>query len=323
MQKNIYILFPPGYGGTYLSWALFKSDLDHAATTVDDPLNKKDNKQFGGSGTAHLHVRKPTHFAIIPLMKWLIYNRPTDKRVYIVDTQDNRREVEPYFTMSNIVDFDPDPVIIDIYAEDEDSVKFAALNVLTKWNFFWKVDYYVEEKFGVDFTNCVNDQNARNTFVEHFEEIIPKHRKIDKKTYLYLRKYWMNWYKVRNEYNPHEVNEEEFIVHSNPILRNWYSLKLKDLYSDQFIPWLENFCNKSQYSNFDIEHVKQYHQTYLDAQPNLQLFEQLDTFRKTRKPTEWLLSHSLTQAYMLMEVKDQLPDNWKELSTVDIFNSIK
>jgi hypothetical protein len=44
LHKNVYLIYPPGYSGSYLSWCLSKSEKDLSTITVDDPLNISDNK---------------------------------------------------------------------------------------------------------------------------------------------------------------------------------------------------------------------------------------------------------------------------------------
>ena len=81
--KNVYILFPAGYSGTYLSWCLDKSELSSKDIIIDDPINKIKSDKYGGSGTCHQYHRYPTHGSIDHVMSWLILNQPKDKRYYL------------------------------------------------------------------------------------------------------------------------------------------------------------------------------------------------------------------------------------------------
>jgi len=50
MKKNIYLIYPPGYSGSYVSWCLSKSEAGSKDTTVDDPINPTNNTKYGGAG---------------------------------------------------------------------------------------------------------------------------------------------------------------------------------------------------------------------------------------------------------------------------------
>ena len=48
LQKNVYILYPPGYCGSYINWAIHASDKELQKITVKDPLNNKNSAKYGG-----------------------------------------------------------------------------------------------------------------------------------------------------------------------------------------------------------------------------------------------------------------------------------
>ena len=102
LDKNIYLIYPPGYSGSYLSWCFSKSEIDLAESTVDDPLNIYNNKKYGGTGTSHLHYRIPTHSTIKEVMYWLILNQPKEKKIFLINGWDKGSIIE---TINNIMNF--------------------------------------------------------------------------------------------------------------------------------------------------------------------------------------------------------------------------
>ena len=103
--KNVYILFPAGYSGTYLSWCLDKSESSVSINTVDDPINKTKSDKYGGAGTCHIYQRHPTHGSIDHIMSWLILNQPKDKRNYLINVWSWAQVTK---TINSILNFDRD-----------------------------------------------------------------------------------------------------------------------------------------------------------------------------------------------------------------------
>ena len=57
--KNVYILYPAGWGGTFIDWAINASDVDNSKFTVANPVTVNTTAETGGAGTAHLHKKIP------------------------------------------------------------------------------------------------------------------------------------------------------------------------------------------------------------------------------------------------------------------------
>jgi hypothetical protein len=321
MKKNIYILYPAGYGGAYIHWCISKSEKDSAPFTVDDPLNKKDSLLYGGAGTAHLHHRIPTHQNIRQNMAWMIYNRPTEKKIYLVNVFNEQTQASyssPEQAILDILQFDPDPVFIAVTNGGYPDVrKFGALNTLTKWPIFFKANQNAERKFGFDSFNCKNSIDARNIFAENFESIFPQFHSIHSTDLNYKLEWYRTWWNTRNTFNGHEVNETTYLGPPTklPIV---HTLTVSQAMSPNFIPWFDNFVSSIDAGDFNTEFVTNYHQSYVDAQDTLKWFDGINEFRKTYQLTEYLRSHSLLQAFVIMEVKNLLPKdyNWK-LKSID------
>jgi hypothetical protein len=328
LKKNIYLLYPPGSSGTYIHWCIHKSEKDLSNDTIDNPLNTKDNSTYGGVGTAHLHTRIPTHQSIHHHLCWMTYNQPKDKKVFLINCHNvpNSFQVSrPEMAISSIMASDPDPVIVVIHDNnDPDNKKYGALNNLTKWPIFFKANQAIEEKFNFDSFNCKDSIDARNLFVNRFAEIFPSLSGLDFDTLGKRLNWYKEWYEVRNQHNGHEVNEDTYVLPKLHI-PNLYHICLTDIVNDKFLIWFNNFVNSIDAGNFDTSYVTKFHSTYVNAQPHLQWFEEIEKFRKTFQLTEYLESHSLLHAFVIMEVKPYLPDgyNWEKESIKDIVATAK
>jgi hypothetical protein len=85
LTKNIYIMYPAGYFGTFVNWAIHRADADLRLTTVDNPVNRSGSTKLGGVGTSHLHKKVPTHNPTFQHIMWMLYNRPTEKKIYNIN----------------------------------------------------------------------------------------------------------------------------------------------------------------------------------------------------------------------------------------------
>lgn len=328
LSKNIYLLYPPGSSGTYIHWCIHKSEKDLSPLTVNDPVNTQENKTFGGVGTAHLHTRVPTHQSIHQHLCWMTYNQPTDKKVFLINCHNvpNSYNVSrPEVAITSILCSDPDPVIVVISdGGHSDNKKYGALNTITKWPIFFKANQTIEQRFNFDSFNCKDSIAARNTFVENYREIFPSLDELDYSSIGDKLLWYKNWYDVRHEHNGHEVNEETYVLPTLEI-PNLFHISLTDIVGPQFITWFKNFVDTTGAGAFDPTYVEQYHQTYINAQQNVQWFSEIANFRKTFQLTEYLTSHSLLQAFVIMEVAPYLPAdyNWEEESVQSIVATAK
>ena len=170
LNKNIYLIYPPGYSGSYISWCLSKSESTLAADTIDDPINTSTSALYGGSGTSHLHHRIPTHQGIEDHMTWMVLNRPVDKKIFVINTDNN--DIDR--TLSHIVYSDRDPVIILIHdGGDWDTRAYGSINGLTKWPIrsllgMNNIDVAIslglaEQNVRWDPFDCATDLTCRNT----------------------------------------------------------------------------------------------------------------------------------------------------------------
>lgn len=326
LSKNIYLLYPPGYSGSYISWCLSKSESNLSITTVDSPLNISDSKQYGGSGTAHLHHRIPTHSTIKEIMYWLILNRPTEKKIFLVNGWDN---VSIINAIHSIMNFDRDPVIIHITADDHYTRYIGGLNAITKWPLYFHAREF-NKKYNIDFFNLNNDIETRNKFVEHYEDIFPHSMSTslprppdDPFNLSVLRDIYSNWFTLRNEYNPHEVNSNNYIPpYEKP--KHFYSIDLMNIFDNGIFDILESITTESDFGDFDFNFVKNYHSTYVNAQTNLKFKDEIFKLRTTKILNEYLCSHPVLQALTLKEMIAEVPYiEWKNKTLQEIVKVVQ
>lgn len=343
--KNIYILFPAGYSGTYLSWCLDKSESSIRDSIIDDPINKTKSDKYGGAGTCHLYHRDPTHGGIEHVMNWMILNQPKDKRNYLVNVWSCNQLT---LSINSILNFDRDPIIIHITANDADTKAVGSLNAMTKWPLIFDILDH-SERFGIDFYNIDDSLRTRNILVKYYKHIFGSPESInfeDKEInkfecdnpdnftkmrnspdYYYFMRHWITkWFDIRNKNTPHEVNETQFIK-PYKIPRNYYTVDLKEIYQSDFPNKIESIVSGNNIGEYNFDYVKSFHQTYIDNQQNIRYLSEIEQFRETGVLTEYLNSHPLLRALVIINMLPKIPNefNWeaKDLSEiVDYYNSL-
>lgn len=319
LSKNVYLIYPPGYSGSYLSWSLSKSEKDSSTTTVDNPLNVSDNKQYGGSGTSHLHYRIPTHSTIKEIMYWLILNQPKEKKIFLVNGWDNGTITT---TINTIMNFDRDPVIIHITADNHYARCIGNLNAITKWPLYFHAREF-NKKYNIDFFNPTNNTETRNKFIEYYDDIFPISFSLsrpsdDSFNLTFMREYYKYWFTLRNEHNPHEVNGEHYVIpYEKP--KHFYSIDLMNIFESSIFDVLELVAAESELGDFNFDFAKNYHPTYVNAQSNLKFKDEIFMFRHTKTLNEYLCSHPLLQALTVKEVMADIPNiEWKDKTLQEI-----
>jgi hypothetical protein len=324
LAKNIYLIYPPGYSGSYLSWCFSKSENDLSTTTVDNPLNVSDNKQYGGSGSSHLHHRIPTHSTIKEIMYWLILNQPTEKKIFLVNGWSSATIIT---SIHAIMNFDRDPVIIHVTADNHYSRCIGNLNAITKWPLYFHAREF-NKKYNIDFFNLSNDMETRNKFVEYYDDIFPISFSLSRSSENSfnlgsLRDHYNHWFTMRNEHNPHEVNDENYIVpYEKP--KHFYSIDLMNIFDSSIFDVLELIATESELGDFNFDFAKNYHSTYVNAQPNLKFKDEIFMFRHTKILNEYLCSHPLLQALTVKEVIADIPNiEWKNKTLQEIVKVVQ
>lgn len=302
----MYVLYPPGYSGSYINWAINISDADLSKNTVLNPINSTESTQFGGAGTSHLHVRIPTHQDIQQHLNWVLYNKPSEPRVYIL----NANSYSTYHSICNIAQHDPDGVFINIHANDDDLVgSFGTINCVTKW------PIYVQGVVGLNpllcttpihknfnAHDCANDIVFRNWMVKNDSALFYHNKPLDHSRIQQGLQGQQHWYQVRNQAQPHEVNESMYIA--NPDLSDrLFDISCLDICGPEFINWFKNFMVQGQVSdNYTLDQVVKVHPEYCHSQPNLQWFDSIDHWESTGMLDEYLTSHSGIQSQVIKRI---------------------
>ena len=340
LRKNVYILYPAGYYGTYINWAINISDGDLKNTTVTDPINRENSDQRGGPGTSHLHSKVPTHQGFVKHVAWVMYNRPTECKIYNINQgTDTPTPVEKF--MAVILNADPDSVFINIHNDlDRDITNFGNINGMIKW----PTQMAIRATEGqvslgqIDPFDCVNDINFRNLVAvdkKLFRHQVPvNHTKLR-----HLLHQDQQWYDLRHRLQPHEINEETYINPATYIDHDAYQsrvfeLSCRDVVSASFPAFLSDFLNKSQAcTEFDTTHVAEFHSQFIAAQGNLQWFESIKHWRQTGQVDSFLKSHMGIQGMVIAEMFELCPGmkrmdwhnkNIEELNLIftNLYNSV-
>lgn len=300
LQKNVYIIYPAGYGGNFLNWAINISDAESSKTTVSNPINTTSNSQFGGQGTSHFHARIPTHANIRTVMNFQLRHRIDGKKIYVCN--------DSWKNIPTLLESDPAAIFVNIHDNDDELQKsFGAIQCCIKW------PTYISVYCALNFTNghkgihetfnpydCKDDRLFRNYSVlnKPFRSNGPiNYEVIEQEIDAYKR-----WYNCRNQVNPHEVNEKYYLPKLNYDGRI-FEIDLKTLNSESFVEWFEDFMHQSGVSDsYDTTQFKKIAPLYLEHQTNLQWYNSINTWNRTFKIDDYLRSHSIIESELIRHI---------------------
>lgn len=301
LTKNIYILYPAGYSGSYLNWAVTISDKDLYHDTVKNPINTSTTSQFGRSGTSHKHVRIPTHQDVMQHLSWIAYNRPLGKRVYII----NEGSPYVYNSIRGLMQSDPTGVCVIVHNNsDLDVDAYGTINCITKWPTFGEAKLPLlsidprEEKFNWHESSRTYRNfivKNRSTFFVHMEK--PDYNALTSEV-----QKAENWYQVRNKLQPHEVNELTYVTDFT-LDNRVFDISCADIASTYFPKWLENFMRNSGVSDsYNCDYVTNYQEHYINAQPNLKWTDAINEWEATGVLSDYLTSHCGIEAHVITRI---------------------
>jgi hypothetical protein len=323
LKKNVYILYPAGYHGNYVKWAIEVSDAENK-TITKDPINSLNSQKFGGVGTAHVHTRIPTHQAINLHHIWYIFNKPQDNRVYVINSGAGRVDVSN--TVHELLLEDPTGIVINLHdADDKAWAAYGRINCVTKWPTFMAVTpIFASIHKNFDAFDCANDILFRNYVVEHqpFGSCGSPDRNLIQQ---YLNNYEA-WFTVRNHYQPHEVNHDTYP--SMPDLKSrFFDFSLGQILNKDFPGVLKQLIKTTGIiDSINTSPVEQIHERYLEKQLNLQWFESLASWTETGRLDPYLQSHSMIQAELIIRIFDNMgvgfPSRSKVVNWLYSYNNI-
>lgn len=308
LSKNVYLLYPAGYAGNFVSWAINASDNDLSKNTVSSPVYTGQDPKYGANGTSHLHHRTPTHQSIWQHLPWMILNNPQNPQTYVINCCNNNIA----FTISSILMYDPDPVFIVIHDNDDPDIRsYGQINCITKWPVYFSA-YYAHQ--GEDLTfdpfNYATDKNFRNLIATNqsgLQELSPvAGNNLEKIKKEYMQN--MAWYHTRNSVNPHEVNQDQYLIKSEFPNHCIFQFNCADIVDNKFISILEKILQDSACSSgFDVSRIQHGHEQYIKAQKNLEWFESIDLWKQTGQLSSYLTSHAGIEGQVVFNI---LKDCW-------------
>lgn len=326
LTNDIFFLYPPGYSGNYLQWAINVSETDTAYSTIKDPLLP--------DGTTHGFIRRPTHLGPLPTITWILRNRPSKPQTYPVNCFERAAESDNWTAraawMANMaVRFSPGALFVNIHATDPDDVKYGALNCYSKWPVFFISDavnrpplYWNFDLMGGAKSAVIDD---RNWLYQNWKSMFPMNPSFNWEEFDNNINKATRWFDSRNALHNWEVNEEQFTVYRTPPRDYILDISLRDLNASDFIDRIfSQWIDSKNVGEFNWDHVKSYHSKYLAAQTNLQWYSCIKKMREEKIVTRFLLSNSLVQALVLDELGEELKtiDDWKKLDLTDILIKI-
>jgi hypothetical protein len=322
ITKNVYILYPAGYSGSYLNWSINISDNDLHNTTVKDPINISKSPQYGGSGTSHNHVRVPTHQDIFKHFAWTVLNRPVDKKIYIINV--GKPLIDQ--SISYLMQSDPTGVIVVIHNNnDRDVDAYGTINCITKWHTYARLR---ARMFDLDSVTSHIDffessRGYRNFIVNQHARFFLHMNKIDYDSLSQELSKAADWYQIRNKFQPHEVNESGYVTDFS-LDRRLFEISCADIASKYFPEWLEKFMHDSSVSDaYDCSHVTNYHDNYVNAQENLKWFDSIKSWEATGELNSYLTSHCGIEAHVILRMFENsnnhgLGVDWENMSVEEI-----
>lgn len=318
IKKNVYILFPAGYHGNYVKWAIEVSDSDSRKNTTLNPINKQISEKFGGVGTSHMNVRIPTHQKFNLHQRWMILNKPTEPNVYVIysaSMEGRTGAVEESIT--DLLFEDRTGIVILVHDNDDNDTRgYGRINCVTKWPTNIDTTFNSGAQLNLAIKDTVNaflDKNfkaidsAQNREFRNFlvknPSIIGTQQKIDFEILSENIQASKNWYRARNSAQPHEINQDTYIADVDHLNKRIFEIDCKDIASNRFLDIFNKIMQESDISdNWSMDFVNAVHQEYLDAQPNLQWFKSIQHWENTGQLDRYLTSHAVIEAEVISRI---------------------
>ena len=312
-------MYPPGYSGSYLSWAINISDRDLKTKTVLDPINKTSNTKYGGTGTSHLHVRQPSHLGYPELIRWIFKNKVDYNFIALVNSHNQTIEFEVF----DILNRDPDGVVIIITDNNDDDVfAYGSLNCFLKWpiyfkaiqpfNAYWNMPNSI---YNFDLTlqtidpyETTKNTKTRNFIARYADQYFRVLNNLDLQRVKNRNKMRKEWFDVRHHAHPHEINLDWYwLPEADTVNKNVVQISTKDIIQNNFVDTFQHIVEKLDViDNPDFSYIKEFHSEYINAQPNAQYFESITKWRNTGELDSYLTSHSAIEGFVLRDMLKQL-----------------
>lgn len=323
-------MYPAGYHGNYLKWAIEVSDLDLKNNVPLNPINYNNDTKFGGSGTSHYNLRFPTHTSTHRIVAWQLRHKPNHSKIYLINSGTSSSREDNFNRLIRdilyITTFDENAVFVQIHDNDDsDTTSYGLINCFTKWPIFGKLGGYHLHYPNFNPETCGNDIEFRNIIAKNNLNWGIKNLSIstlnEKKS-----QEDQHWFDIRNYYTEHEVNEEQFVNLKNVNLNQRYlSININDIPSNNIISFVKKlFLQYNISDNFDTQYFEEFNPEYIKVQKNLEWFDSINNWRETGNLDDYLMSHSIIESQVLKNLKEGLEiewnDQWDSMSLKDINN---
>jgi len=323
LNRDLWMIWPTGYYGSYIHWLISKSEVDLSEKTLDSP--------FFSNGSSHAHIKNPPHHTIEFALQCMLRNRYPKGTIYPLGVKSNVT-----FNSANnnwmksfdntvfwILRIDHEPVILNIH-NDENlyQTKLAAVNVYNKEN--WIVDEFNNNNNYNPFVDK-NTLNARNYVTKNWKSLYPyQNKKVTVDMIKNFRDSYNIGNKIRHFHEGHEYNLEDNWIYATG--KHIYNISLTDILNKDFIKnILSTIMADANIGNFDWDKTNDVHAEFISRQqPYIQIANDLYTQARNlvyHKNLDDNILYSGLAIDTLLELHGHLPNNWQELSLQQIVKS--
>jgi hypothetical protein len=320
LNRNLWMIWPTGYYGSYIHWLISKCEKDLSHKTVDSPFFK--------NGSSHAHIKNPPHHTIEFQIQSILRNRYPVGTIYPIGVKSNvtfnsannnwMKSFENTLFWILRMEQD-DPVIINIHNYDNIyQTKLAAVNVFHKEH--WIVTEFPDDN-GYKPYDDTNILNARNYLVHDWKSIYPyQNKKLSIDTINQFCEAYNNGNLLRNKHESHEYNMKDNWISASG--KHLYNISLDQILDNNFIEKLSDIMNDAQIGDFDWTKCENIHTEFLERQqPFIQIANDLYTAARDLIYKPHLDDNILYSALAidtLYEQHNHLPKNWQSLTLQQI-----
>lgn len=301
LKRNLWLIYPCGYYGSYLNWAIRKSDAADGHNVIDDPILS--------TGSSHGFLRFPSHQAMDSQIWWL-YHSPVRENLIIPIHNDASPDRIAYGInrldkiFSYIVRLDINPFIVNIHYKDKFYKEVCALNVIDKW----MVNLEIHHEYFKNEYNPWTDTDrirARNYLKNTWEKYFPESEKLDIKNLMTAFLYLKNRLDIRHRAAPMEILYEQYPL-PKTFPKNNYEINVDDILSENFVAKFKEKVNYKELGNFDFTYWEKFHnEKFLPAQKVLNWRSIKDNFIKTGEIDSYIESNLLAEALIFAHYGDE------------------
>jgi hypothetical protein len=323
LNRNLWMIWPTGYYGSYVHWLICKCEKDLSKNTVDSP--------FFNNGSSHAHIKNPPHHTIEFQIQSILRNRYPTGTIYPIGVKSNVTfnsannnwmksfENTIFWILRTEID---DPVIINIHNHDNIyQTKLAAINVYHKEH--WIVTEFPDDSGYKPFSDS-NTLRARNYLVDTWKSFYPyQNKQLSVETIDQFRDAYNNGNLLRHQIESYEYNKADNWISATG--KHLYNIKLDEILSDNFIDILSSIMDDAQIGDFDWKKCGNIHEEFLERQKNyIQIANNLYVQAQDLIYYPDLDDNILYSALAIDTLHEQngyLPDDWQLLSLRQIVES--